>query len=380
MHRLKFRNAALGALLSCSLASGCMQYCPKGSPLISRHGYVSGMVLKRTDNGFRTEEVLISGPRKVHMICLTGRFESTKERNRIEYRGFIKYLEYLNLKNPKVIAMIENNVYIMEQGQINKKTAAGYIDGKTLFSQITRTITDSKGGIICEQKNCASHDLVFLRPEKEYEDQLQVPGETFIHEHLHDAWLTVLPEETKRSFLKVLQRVLSIGGADKDDLFRAINYLSYDARAVMAMEFVFVNYPHSPSEKQNELAYSLFWYSKFRSFFARKIHLYKKTEGHTRDKFIEREGYPIAFEYAPGFMNGFYSPVVSEEGFKKLQIEYKSPYLSSMENFEKLVPLLENFIQYLESKPREYWRELMKIKTEEDMKKYLQKKYKKHVS
>jgi len=377
MHRLKFRDAVLGSLLSVSLASGCMQHCPKGSPLLSRHGYVSGMMLKRADNGFKIENVLMSGPRKVHMICLTKGFESNQERNEAEFRKSAQYLDYLNLKNPRVIAMIENNIFIFGQKQMKTNTLGGYIDGKTLFGLVTQsTLKDSKGNVICSQKNCASHDVVFLRSEKENPD----PAETLIHEHLHDAWCTVLPEESKRSFLTILRRILSIGGSDQDVLFQAIRYLSYDARTVMVADFVAITHPLSPPEKQRELALALTWFYKFRSLFARKALLYGKTVGHTREKFIEREGYPMAFEYSPDFMNEFYTPIISDKGFEKLRIGYKSSHLSSREDFEKLVPVLESFVRHLLSRPREYWKELKKIETEKDADQYLKRKYGKHVS
>jgi hypothetical protein len=368
MHRLRFRDAATGSLLSITLASGCYYgHCPKGSPLLSHRTYLSGAVLKKTNEEFRTGRVLLSRYHRIPRICLTGSFESFGERTEAGLKSYSPYLDYLNLKNPKVVAMIENTVFVVGQNMQPDHLAGSYWDGPSLV-KMNPIITDQNGCVVCRKDTCKNYDMVIL-PDRE-----KPIASVLVHELLHDAWTTILPKELKHSFLAVMNRILDVGGAGEgaDRIFIYLPLYS-----VQSIGFDFVGQSPSLGDKEKrDLVNAIVWFYEFRKSFARDYAYIRKYSRYTRQKYLDIEGYPWAFDtHSPPFLNRFYTSIISEKGFKELQLRYESSHLSSMEEFDKLLPVLEAFVRYLKSKPPEYWKEIEKIKTFEDFKRHLQQKH-----
>jgi hypothetical protein len=378
MHSSRLRNAVIGSLLSASLAAGgCYQYCPKGSPLITWRGHAFGMTLKREGNEFRMKNILISCRSKMPTVCVTAPFESSRKKAIAELKERIKHLDYLNLKNPKVVAMIENNLYLVGQEYLASHDLGTYMHGADKMHGIV--VKDEEGHTICSNVTCANFDLLVLRPRGHHYQNTD-SADTFIHEHLHDAWHSVLSDESKRSFLAILQRIISIGGnaEEADRFFRSIDLCKessgYDEIA-SALDFVEHRFSSLGATEKADLGKLVLWYFHIRRTLAHGAFFYNRDNGLSREKFMKQEGYPYAFEYSGGFLNEFYTPIISEKGLKEQRIGYEISHLSSKERFEKMVPVLDAYTRYIMSRPPEYWKEIKKINTEEDIRRFLRRKY-----
>jgi hypothetical protein len=332
------------------------------------------MFLKRENNEFRMKNVLISCASRMPRICLTAPFESSKRKAIAEFNEYTKYLDSLNLKNPKVVAMIENTFFIIGREYLGSSTAGSHYHGANHLRNVV--ITSENGHTICSNESCKDYDIVALRPGNH---DLRTGGASIIlvHEFLHGAWHSILPEESRRSFLETIRMIFNIGGNAKetDDFFMSLysskGELSFYGGFTLGLDFVEHNFPSMSAKEKADLGLTAAWYFQFRMLFVAGASFYQKDEGLSKDQFIKFEGYPVAFVYGNGFLNEFYAPVISEKGFYEQQIGYKSDHLSSRENFKKVVPLLETFYRYLRSRPPEYWDEMKKINTQEDAVRYL---------
>lgn len=274
--------------------------------------------------------------------------DSLRKQQRKIIEGYLSGVGGLATDDPKVIGMIENNVFILLLGG----SRGAYMRGaKNDYSCIT---LDDKGDRISSPLDrCNGHDIVKFSPE--------VHGvkcrEVFLHESLHDGWFSILPKSSGEDFISTAKRICNAGGDFELGERWAMN-LWYGRYAVgkaqvphkeygMLIDSFMEKFSSLDGKEKTELRNALGWYLDLRFYF--ESHTMVEVIG--KQKFIEFEAYTMIFQnkMVPEALKGFYLPVMKEEELDAHVFDLGNSHLSSMESIEALMPTLDAFVQHIKS-------------------------------
>jgi|GEM_PF-5068126 len=348
--------------------NGLQKYLWSSAFMIKREG--SGFTIKDVSFGLR-KEVLEDTPGHEESIYRNPAEipDSERKERRKLLEQHLSCTKMLNLDKPEIVELLEDNIYLVSPGTYG----GSYVSGPVLYRELPHMLLDKGGNII--ESNPAMHEKnVILLGEYSPDLLTGLPTYIFMHEHLHDAWASILSEDEYAPVVQILQRLFVQGGDREDRLARLLRPYIFtgghaDAHDIylppgqvcekpekeLLNDFVEENF--QDADEKDDIMAGLGWYVSFRARmyyrFSGMVRLRKDT---TRSSFIEEEGYPRLFDYniIPPFMRHLYSPVLTEEALDEAMYARSSAHLQSVETVEAFIPVIEKFMGYVKRACADY--------------------------
>ncbi len=317
------------------------------TPQKIKEQWIPAFVLEKTERGFQIKELTIKIPESWN-LGNTG-FDSTSKispsvRNEQKklIRTYMSFLNSLNLSNPKVISMLENNVFILVPIE---GVGGGYL---SRINENFRLLTSS-GSNYEQRRICPVYDLVHLSPEKGT-GNLEGMRNAFIHELLHDQFETLAPKiqsEIGTLFLSLFARASE--PTRIQEYFQYGNYISLNGFEKEIDSFISFRFPSIAPDRTGEIKKTLQWYCYLRSHLEGKIPFYKDKPDH-KTYFMKMEAFSYLFEFRciPDFLRPIYSDFLSSDSLNGANT-FKSTHLSTAKSFRSFLPVISDFTDYISS-------------------------------
>ena len=308
-------------------------------------------MLKKTKKGFIVKEVSLGlGSKDLYetFLITPGDVDhSSRKKHRMLFRKFLSNLDALATKNPKVVEMLENNVFFIFPRGGN--FVGQYVDRSMIKSPYM--VLDKKGNPIspCLPK-CSGLDIIVF--DKMIEKRRM--RHTFLHENLHNWWFEMLPEPSKKEFLSLVGRLCKgserftlpeLWFMEKREEKDAIEWLHQTKISQGLIKlFIHEKFPSLSKEEKAELNEALGWYIDFSVLFDYNI----KVEMTELERFIEVEAYTHLFDrkLVPHAFRSLYHSVISENELDTHIFAPNNYHLSSVKNIKALLPIATAFVSY----------------------------------
>ncbi|MBS3067099.1 hypothetical protein J4450_00230 [Candidatus Micrarchaeota archaeon] len=341
-------------------------------------------LLEKENNSFKIKDVSLGVPAS-DWKTFPGSYVSTKDippeirdayRKDLEEIVIPTILEKFNITDPDVIAILENNVFLIFSTGAGSNIPSGYHHGDVY------SIVDVEGHkiAVCPQSYCTEYNIV------KYKKEELIPGNevfalrTIVHELLHDVFSTGLSETEQTEFVDALKQFLENFELDEESLRKMIE-LRRTQYSVMAgevdeylvseegdmidimrkfrVDFIREKYPELSREQRRRLESAIFAIENFQVDVSNLTLGPTSTLSEYRDRYAElgispdyyretfliHEGYSylIELDMIPENLLRFYEPYMQKTFLSQRKTNY--PF-SSWKELEEYLPLFNEFISY----------------------------------
>ncbi|MBS3068417.1 hypothetical protein J4450_06940 [Candidatus Micrarchaeota archaeon] len=362
----KIAGYAVGAVLSPFIAIGMITGCGDDRFLVTpkeehqeipKEGLVwlpAFKIMKRENGGFEIEDVSLGlFPSQTKYDGLRNTYSSPEKIPGKVRANLRKYMEEqvvpsiensLNLGNPAVIEILENNVYLISQPTEEEETSLSGAAGQYTRAEAFK-IYDTHGYEIaaCDEA-CSEYNILYYKKKEE------ISSEVVVHEILHDIYSTALSAQSRREFQDALSSLLYAGGVDEE--FE--KHLDHHSAMSLVYDFVIERYTRLTSDEKKELTSALIFFSwlRFKRFDIEIPKHYQekyKEEGidlkDQREQYLKREAYPYMFWAGlPNAFAGVYKSYMNKDLLDKLINNTR--YLYSREALKNFMPIAIEFMEY----------------------------------
>lgn len=363
---------ALAVLAPFLLASGPAKPvpAPQKAAISEDFRWFPAFMLKKTDNGFSLKNVYLGftdkGLDDIYSIRTDGKHFVDRPGNRVmcyaspsdigpktmmEHRRmlrlFLSHINGLATENPKLLGILENNVYFMLPGGC----AGRYLESS--INEHPYMVMDERGIPLAScATTCSGLDILNFSSEVGKENSREV----FLHETLHDGWFGILSEQSRKEFLSVVKPLCNDCGNFSHSAIWFLAMMTTEEKNPkerlheskisqgLIKGFLHEEFPSLSRKDRMELGEALEWYLDLRELLDNNV----MVQFLGIENFIQLEAYTYMFDskLVPYAFRELYLPVIDEKELDSHIFAPGNSYLSSVKNMEALMPILKAFMRY----------------------------------